>query len=98
VRVTRTQKLARVARRGLRYTVACDTACRVPSVLRSDRRLGRIAGARLAAGESRKLVLRLDRSARRRLSGARRVRARLVTTIRSADGTRTARTRVVLRR
>jgi PKD repeat protein len=99
VRVAQTQRLGRVARRGLRYTVACDSACRVTSILRAGhRRLGRIAGARVSAGASRRLVLRLDRSARRRLSGARRVRATLVTTIRSADGTRTVRTRVVLRR
>ena len=98
VRVTRRQSLARVVRRGLRYTVACETACRVSSVLRgADRRLGRVT-SRIAAGDARRLVLRLDRSARRRLAGARSIRARLVTTIRDASGTRVVRRTVVLRR
>jgi hypothetical protein len=43
-------------------------------------------------------VLRLDRSARRRLAGARSIRARLVTTIRSASGTKVVRRTIVLRR
>jgi hypothetical protein len=98
VRVTRRHKLARVVRSGLRYTVACEVACRVSSVLRSsDRRIGRAAVRRIAAGDSRRLVLRLDRSARRRLGAARRVRATLVTTIRTAAGTHVVRTKVVLR-
>ena len=98
VRVTRRQSLARVVRRGLRYTVACETACRVSAVLRgADRRLGRVT-SRIAAGDSRRLVLRLDRSARRRLAGARSIRARLVTTIRDAEGTRVVRRTVILRR
>ena len=99
VRVPRRHSLDRVARRGLRYTVACATACRASAVLRSaDRRLGRAAERRIAAGDSRRLVLRLDRSARRRLGAARRVRATLVTTIRTADGTRVVRRAIVLRR
>jgi hypothetical protein len=82
-------------RRGLRYTVACETACRVTSVLRSaDRRLGRLS-SRVAAGDSRRLVLRLNRRAR---GDQRRIRARLVTTIRDAAGTRVVRRTVVLRR
>ncbi|HWM07980.1 MAG TPA: PKD domain-containing protein [Solirubrobacteraceae bacterium] len=96
VRVTKRHKLARVVRRGLRYTVACDVACRVSSVLRSaDRRIGRAATRRIAAGDSRRLVLRLDRS---RVRGATRVRATLVTTIRTAAGKHVVRTKVILRR
>jgi hypothetical protein len=99
VRVTRRHKLARVVRRGLRYAVACETACRVTAVLRSaDRRLGRATARRIAAGESRRVVVRLDRTARLWLVAATRVSATLVTTIRTADGTSTVRKRVVLRR
>ena len=95
VRVTRSHKLARVVRRGLRYTVACETACRVTSVLRSaDRRLGRLT-SRIAAGDSRQLVLRLNRRA---VGDRRSIRARLVITIRDAAGTRVVRRTVVLRR
>jgi PKD repeat protein len=101
VRVPRRHKLARVVRSGLRYTVACEIACRVSSVLRSsDRRIGRSATRRIAAGDLRRVVLRLDRSARRRLGAARRVRVRatLVTTIRTAAGRDVVRTKMVLRR
>jgi PKD repeat protein len=59
---------------------------------------GETRARRIAAGDSRRLVLRLDRSERRRLRGARRVRATLVTTIRTADGERTVRRRILLRR
>ena len=101
VRVTKRQRqrLRRVARRGLRYRVACESACRVRAVLRAgNRRIGKVRARRIAAGDSRRLVLRLDRSDRRRLRGVRRVRATLVTKIRTADGTRTVRRRIVLRR
>jgi PKD repeat protein len=95
VHVTRTHKLARVVRRGLRYTVACESACRVTSVLRSaDRRLGRVT-SRIAAGDSRRLVLRVNRAA---LGDRRRIRAKLVTTIRDAAGTRVVRRTILLRR
>jgi hypothetical protein len=33
VRVTRSQKLRRVVRRGLRYTVSCESECHVSAVL-----------------------------------------------------------------
>ena len=99
VRLAKTHKLARVVRRGLRYSVACESACRVASVLRvAGKRFGASSTRRIAAGRSRVIVLRLDRSARRRLAGRQRVRATLVTRVRTADGTRTLRTPVVLRR
>ena len=99
VRLGAARSLARVVRRGLRYTVACEETCQVTSVLRAgDRRLGRLSARRIAAGDSRQLVLRLDRSAQRRLRSARRVAATLVLTVRTGDSTQTVRTRVVLRR
>ena len=99
VRTTRTHKLARVVKRGLRYSVSCESACRVSSVLRvGGKRLGASSARRIAAGHSRAIVLRLDRAGRRRLAGRQRLTATLLTTIRTAEGTRTLRTRVVLRR
>ena len=80
VRVTRSHKVARVLRRGLRYTVACEAACRVTSTLRiagaDNQRLGKAAALSVAAGDSRRVVLRLDRSIRRNLVSAMR-RAKL---------------------
>jgi hypothetical protein len=99
VRIGRRHSLGRVVRRGLRYTVSCFEACRVTAVLmKGDRRLGRLATRRIAAGDARRLVLRLDRSDRLRLRSSRRVTATLVTTIRTAELTRIVRKRVVLRR
>jgi hypothetical protein len=108
VRVTKRHKVARVVRRGLRYRVACEEACRVSATLRiagGDRqRLGRTAVRRIGAGDSRRFVLRLDRNVRRNLVSAmrraklRNLRATLVLTIRTAEGTTTVRKAVVLRR
>jgi hypothetical protein len=108
VRVTKRHKVARVIERGLRYTVACEAACRVTSTLRTagadSQRLGKAAARSIAAGASRAFVLRLDRNARRNLVSAmrtaklRNLRATLVLKIRSADGTTTVRKAVVLRR
>ena len=109
VRVTKRQNVARVVKRGLRYTVACDAACSVSATLRiaggdrpAARQGRRCAGSR--AGDSRRLVLRLDRNVRRNLASAmrkaklRNLRATLVLKIRTADGTTTVRKAVVLRR
>jgi hypothetical protein len=106
--VTRSQSVARVVKRGLRYTVACDSTCSVRATLRiaaGDRqRLGRTAVRRIGAGDSRRLVLKLDRNVRRNLVAAmrkaklRNLRATLVLKIRTADGTTTVRKAVVLRR
>jgi PKD repeat protein len=108
VSVTKRHEVARVVKRGLRYTVACETACRVSSTLRivgaDSQRLGKAALRRIAAGESKRFVLRLDRTVRRNLSTAmrraqvRNLRATLVLKIRTADGIRTVRKAVVLRR
>jgi len=95
-------------RRGLRYRVACEAACRVSAVLRvagGDRqRLGAATARRIGAGASRTIVVRLDRGVRRNLIAAmreadmQRLRATLVTTVRDEDGKRTVRRSVVLRR
>ncbi|HET8786834.1 MAG TPA: hypothetical protein VFM38_14450, partial [Candidatus Limnocylindrales bacterium] len=59
---------------------------------------------RIAGGHSRRVVVRLDRSVRRNLvaamreAGVRTLRAKLVLKIRTADGTKTIRKRVVLKR
>jgi PKD repeat protein len=108
LRVTRSQSAARVVRRGLRYTVSCEATCRVTSTLRiagaDQERLGRVKARSVRAGQSRQIVLRLDRQVRRNLVAAmrkakvRRLRATLVLTIRTADDTRTVRRAVVLRR
>ena len=108
LQVTRSQSVARVVRRGLRYTVACDAACSVTSTLRiageDNQRLGKTASRSIAAGDSRRLVLKLDRNVRRNLVSAmrkaklRNLRATLVLKIRTADGTTTVRKAVVLRR
>jgi PKD repeat protein len=108
VRVTKRHKVARVIKRGLRYTVACEAACRVTSTLRiagaDNQRLGKAAARSIAAGASRAFVLRLDRKVRRNLVSAmrkaklRNLRATLVLKIRTAEGTTTVRKAVVLRR
>jgi hypothetical protein len=108
VRLTKRHKVARVVKRGLRYTVACEAACRVTSTLRiagaDSQRLGKAAARSIAAGDSRRFVLRLDRTVRRNLTSAmrkakvRNLRATLVLKIRTAEGTTTVRKAVVLRR
>jgi hypothetical protein len=94
-----------VIRRGLRYTVTCESKCRVTSVLRiQGQRLGKSSARRIAAGHSRKIVVRLDRNVRRNLVAAMRkahvrsLRATLILKVRTADGTKTIRKAVTLRR
>jgi hypothetical protein len=105
VSLVRSAKVSRVIRRGLRYRVTCGAACRVSSTLRlSGQRLGKARARTVRAGASRTIVVRLDRRVRRELVGAmrragvRRVRATVVTKVRSADGTRTIRRKVTLKR
>jgi hypothetical protein len=101
----RAHKVARVLKRGLRYVVSCETRCKVTSVLRiQGQRLGKSGARTVAAGHSRKIVLRLDRNVSRNLVAAmrkahvRNLKATLVLKITSADGTRTVRRAVVLKR
>jgi PKD repeat protein len=105
VNVSRRFGVQRVLRRGLRYTVACETQCRVTSVLRvKGQRLGKSNARRIAAGHSRTIVVRLDRNVRRNLvaamreAGVRSLRATLVLKVRTADGAKTIRRAVTLRR
>jgi hypothetical protein len=108
LRVAASQKVARVVRSGMRFTVACDAACSVTSTLRiagaDNQRLGKAASRSIAAGDSRRLVLKLDRGVSRNLVAAmrkaklRNLRATLVLKIRTAEGTSTVRKAVVLRR
>jgi PKD repeat protein len=105
VKMSKRHKVSRVLKRGLRYTVACETDCRVSSVLRvQGERLGKSNARRIAGGHSRKIVVRLDRDVRRNLvaamrkAGVRNLRATLVLKVRSADGTKTIRKAVTLRR
>jgi PKD repeat protein len=104
VSMPKAKKVRQVIRRGLRYRVSCEDACRVSSVLKlSGRRLG-AARARLAAGASRTIVLRLDRDIRGNLlaamrnAGVRRLKVTVVTRVATAAGTKTIRTGVTLKR
>jgi PKD repeat protein len=105
VRVSKRYGVTRVIRHGLRYTVKCESKCRVTSVLRiQGQRLGTSNARLIAAGHSRKIVLKLDRNVRRNLVAAmrkahvRNLRATLILRIRTADGTKTIRKAVTLRR
>ena len=91
-------ELARVLRRGLRYTVTCEVKCRVDlgAARGEGQRLGKSNARRIAAGHSRKIVVRLDRNVRRNLvaamqeAGVRSLKATLVLKVRTADGTKTS--------
>jgi PKD repeat protein len=105
VKVGKRFGVKRVLRRGLRYTVTCEVKCSVTSVLRVEgQRLGKSNARRIAAGQSRKIVVRLDRNVRRNLvaamqeAGVQRLKATLVLKVRTADGTKTIRRVVALRR
>jgi cytochrome c len=105
VKVSKRISVARVIRRGLRYLVRCESDCRVSSVLKlKGERLGKSKVRRIAGGHSRKIVVRLDGNVRRNLVAAMReadvrsVRATLVLKVRTADGTKTIRRAVTLRR
>jgi hypothetical protein len=97
-----------VLKRGLKYTVTCESKCQVSSVLRiasgDKQRLGASSLRLIAAGHSRKIVLRLDRQVRRNLVAAmrkahvRNLKATVVLTVKTADGTTTLRKQVVLAR
>jgi hypothetical protein len=105
VKVNRRYGVSRVIKRGLRYTVTCESKCRVSSVLKvQGQRFGKSNARRIAAGHSRKIVLKLDRNVRRNLVDAMRnahvrsLRATLILRVRTADGTKTIRKAVTLRR
>lgn len=106
-------KLARVLSKGLRVTVRCLEACRVQLALELDRKTARRlklsskvgrGSARLAAGESERVTVRLTGKAKRRLARSsskvgRRIKLRLRTTASDAAGNdRTVRGKVTLER
>jgi hypothetical protein len=106
--LARTVSVKRVIERGLRLRVTCQSACRVSSLLRIDsrkaERLGVAKARRLAAGTSGTLVVKLDRRVRARLlaamqrSGLKRLKATVITKVRTDAGTQTLRRKVVLKR
>jgi hypothetical protein len=107
VRAAKSRSVRSLIRRGLPLRVTCDAteACRVKSVLRvSGERLGASKAVRIGAGKSRKVVIRLDRTVRRNLvaamrqAGIRRLKATAVTKVATADGMRTVRVKVQLKR
>jgi PKD repeat protein/type 1 glutamine amidotransferase len=105
VRAPKSKDVRSVMRRGLRLKVTCATACRARSTLRvSGERLGASKAVRINAGKSRTLVIRLDRTVRRNLLAAmrqadvRRLKAWVVTKIVTAEGTKTRRVMVTLKR
>ena len=105
VKLVASHKVARVIKRGLRYSVSCSTRCSVTSVLRiKGQRLGGSNARRVSAGHARAIVLKLDRNVRRNLAAAmrkanvRNLKATLVLKIKSDEGTRTVRKVVVLKR
>jgi len=108
VRLSKNHKVARVLKRGLSYTVSCEARCRVSSVLRiaagDKQRLGASPVRVIRSGHSRKIVLKLDRQVRRNLVRAMRkaqlrsLKATVVLTFKTADGTTTQRKQVVLAR
>lgn len=110
-------KLSRVVRRGLRYSVTCPLKCRASGQMwvskKVARRLGlkngpRVIGrakvARVPAGGTRTLILRLDRRVRRKLArmmreeGIERLSTVVITTVRTTSGTDAIKRRLTLAR
>ena len=92
-------------RRGVRLRVRCAEDCRARSVLRlSGERVGASRRLRIDAGETRTLVIRLERAVRRNLlaamrqAGVRRVTGTAITTIATDDVTRAFPAKIRLRR
>ena len=80
--------MRKVLRRGLRLRVTCEEACRARSVLRlSGERVGASKRLRIAAGDTRTVVVRLERKVRRNLfaamrqAGMKRITATAITTV-----------------
>jgi subtilisin family serine protease len=112
VRVRARQRLRTLLRRGVRATITCSEACRVRArallVRRPPRRAGLIASAITVAGResagltasrSRRFVIKLRRSAKRRLVHSRRAALRLkVSASDRAGNTRVTTRRIRVRR
>ena len=105
VTLTRTWNVRKVLSSGLRYRVSCKAACRVTSKLRLGKRtIGSASAKRVKAGKSRTIVVRISKRLRgnfvdaMRKADVRRVRASLITKIRSGGKTTTISRRVTLKR
>jgi PKD repeat protein len=105
VSAPRVLKVRQVIRRGVRLRVSCAEDCRARSVLRlSGERVGASRRLRIDAGETRTLVVRLERAVRRNLlaamrqAGVRRVTSTAITTIATDDVTRAFPAKIRLRR
>jgi PKD repeat protein len=106
--LAKSQSVRRVIARGLRLKVTCERACRVSSVLRiAGRKAERLGGTktlRLRAGQSRTILVRLDRRVRKRLPAAmreadmKRLKATVITKVKTDAGTQTLRKQIVLKR
>ncbi len=106
--MARTVSVQRVIKRGLKLRVTCASACRVSSLLRIDsrkaERLGIAKARRFAAGRSGTVVVKLDRRIKARLlsamrrSGVRRLKATVITKVRTDAGTQTLRRKILLKR
>jgi hypothetical protein len=91
-------KARQVKRRGLRVRVTCSLECRAGAVLRlSGKRIGKAKTVRVGADGKRTLVIKLGRKGKRKLdaamrrSGGKQQKAKVVITLRSADGKSTVR-------
>jgi hypothetical protein len=114
VALDRRQRLRRVVRRGLRYSVTCVTRCRVAGRLVLTRKHARTLGLRrkaghasvrtVRAGESRTVVVKVNRMVARKLrlamrrAGVERVKATVVTRIKAGEEPERLKRRIVLRR
>ena len=105
VRAPRVLRVRQVIRRGVRLRVSCAEDCRARSVLRlSGERVGASRRLRIDAGETRTLVIRLERAVRRNLlaamrqAGVRRVTSTAITTIATDDVRRAFPAKIRLRR
>jgi thermitase len=100
VRVARRQRIGRLLRRGLAARVRCSEECSVAVRLSAGRGISRsVHAGTLPAGATKRIVVRLGRKGRARLSGAATRRAKLV--VRATDrwgNRRTLTVRLLLRR
>jgi PKD repeat protein len=99
------KKIRRIKRQGLRIRVTCPEQCRAKGILRlAGERIGKSRWKRIGEGERRRLVIRLDRQARRDLlpamrdSGVRRVKARVVLKVVMDGEKQTVRRKITLKR
>jgi thermitase len=100
VRVPRRQRIGRVLRRGIAVRVRCSEACSARLRLRAGRGIsGSVRVPAIGAGSGRRMVVRIGRAGRARLSAAGPRRAKLsVGAVDRAGNSRTVTRRILLRR